>query len=292
MRLLITVFLLLAGAVVPASFSQSSSSEARKIDSYNDKIPSGEAEQWHLEDFRRALEGEPDSKAYIVAYGGRDDFPGKAQRYATRARNYLVNSRGIDAQRIIAANGGRREEFVVELWLVPRTAKLPDPTPAITVDDDRGDNLQYDDIGIGYENFSSQTEDDAAWLDGFAEALKKEAGSWGCIIAYAMAGDDSSGFEWDAPDTALKIARERKRYLVNKHHLPPERVSIVDGGYSRRQVELWIMRPKARFDRGPFVYASRLKSSKPGTLTIGKSRDQTCCHACARGSAKRSEQSR
>ena len=285
MRLLLSVFLLFAGGIAGATVQQTST-EPRRIHSYNDQIRSGEAEQWQLEDFLRALTAEPDSKAYIIAYGGREDPPGKPQRYAARAKNYLVETRGLNPQRIITVAGGRRVEFVVELWLVPKNAKPPEPTPAITVDDDLGDNLLYDSFGFGYENFASQTENNSAWLDGFATALEREPGSWGCIVVYAMAGDDRVGIDWDRPGTALKIARERKAYLVQQHHLPASRVSIVDGGYAGRIVELWIMRPNARFDRGPRVYPDRLKANPNGTLTISETGKGSCCEVCARGRAK------
>jgi hypothetical protein len=282
-----TVLLLLSIVFYTAS-QQPSPAVARKVLSYNDQIRSGEAEQWHLEDFRKELEAEPQSKAYVIAYSGREDTPGKALRYAVRAMNYLVEYRGIAAQRIITVDGGRREEFIVELWLVPRNAKPPEPTPTITVPDDPGDNLLYDEFGIGYENFSSQTEDDRAHLDGFAIALKKELNSWGCIVAYAMSGDDRTGGRWDSPGEALKIARRQRSYLVKKHQLPMSRLSVIDGGYADRTVELWIMRPNARFDSGPFVYQHRLIANKKGTLKIGRDDvKESCCRACAQKNPSR-----
>jgi hypothetical protein len=287
MRLLFSVLLLFSSGIDYAASQQPSSTAARKVDSYNDQIPSSEAEQWRLEDFMRVLSSEPDSKAYIIAYAGREDPPGKPRRYAARARNYLVEYRGIDPQRIDIVDGGRREEFIVELWIVPRNGKPPESTPAITVPDDLGDNLLYDDFGFGYDNFASRTENDSARLDGFAKALAREPGSLGCIIAYAMAGDDHSGIEWDAPGTALRTAREERAYVVKKHNLPLSRVSIIDGGYGARMIELWIMRPNARFDNGPFLYPSRLKANQNGMLTIGRADPNgSCCKACARGRAK------
>ena len=259
-------------------------SAARLVDSYNDKIHGSEAEQWHLEDFMKLLVAEPNSRAYIIAYAGREDHPGKSWRYARRAKNYLVEWRGIAADRIVAIDGGRREEFVVELWLVANTAQPPKPTATITVPDDRGDNLLYDDFDTGYDNFGNKTQDAASRLDGYAAALKNERNAWGCIVAYAEAGDDRTGMDWDLPGTALKIARAQKRYLVAKHHIVPSKLSVIDGGYGGRVVELWLMRPNARFDKGPFLYSTRLKANRNGTLTLGGSDTKgTCCKACARG---------
>jgi hypothetical protein len=284
-RLLVsTMKLLLSFALLTAVVVMSNAQTARLVDSYDDKIPGGEKEQWHLEDFMKLLVAEPNTWAYIIAYCGRDDPPGKAQRYALRAKHYLVELRGVEPKRILTVDGGRRENFTVELWLVPNTAPPPVPKPTITVSDDAGDNLLYDSFGVGYENFGSGNEDDAAKLDGFALALRKEPKSWGCIVAYAMAGNDQMGMEWDAPGTGLKIARAHKRYLTSKQDISSAKVSVIDGGYGDRVVGLWIMRPNARFDKGPFLYPGRLRPNRNGTLTIGKPDAKgMCCKACARG---------
>ena len=273
---------------LPLAYTQEAESQRpRKVDSYNDKIRSGEAEQWHLEDFRTELVKEPNAKAYIIAYGGREDTPGKAQRYALRAKNYLVNSRGVDPARIVTIDGGRREDFIVELWLVPNGAHPPQLEPTVTVEDDLGDNLLYDSFGVECENFGCAYEDEAAQLNGFVAALRKEPKSWGCLIVYAQSGDDRTGENWDAPGTAIKIARSQKNYLAKKHRSVASKVTAVDGGYSWRGVDLWIMRPGARFDKGPFVYPDRLKAGRNNTLTIGApDTPATYYRACVRGRAQ------
>lgn len=281
--------LLFAGLLIIPYPQELKDQVPRKVDSYNDKIQSSEAEQWRLEDFREALLKEPNSKAYIIAYGGREDNPGKALRYALRAKNWLVAVRGLDEKRIVAIDGGRRAEFIVELWIVPNDAQPPEPAPTEKVQNDLGDNLLYDEFGVGYDNFGTRTEDAVARLDGFAATLKKEPKSWGCIIAYAQSGDDRVGIEWDYPGEALKVARSQKNYLITRHGFAPSRLTTVNGGYSGRIVELWIMRPGARFDNGPFVYSTRLKAGRSNTLTIGERKDtpEGCCRACVRGTANK-----
>jgi hypothetical protein len=283
MRILTFIFLLLC-SFLPCFHAQEAKSQlARKVDSYNDKIQSGEAEQWHLEDFVKELAKEPNAKAFIVAYGGQEDSPGKARRYATRARNYMVEARGIDPTRIVTIDGGRREDFIVELWLAPNGSRPPEPTPTVTVEDDLGDNLLFDRFGVGCEGFSCGYEDEVAHLDGFAAALKKEPESWGCIVAYAQSGDDRDGMEWDAPGTARKIALSQRNYLIKKRGLAPKKLTAVDGGYSWRGVELWVIRPGARFDKGPFVYFGRLRATRNGTLQASEGTEGICCRACVRG---------
>ena len=285
--LILFVGLLLCSLLLPIYAQEAEGKEPRKVDSYDDKIRSGEAEQWHLEDFLRALAKEPDAKAYIIAYGGREESPGKARRYAARAKNYMVEARGVDPTRIVTIDGGRRDEFIVELWLVPNSARPPRPEPTVTVEDVLGDNLLYDSFGVGCEDFGCGYENEAAHLDGFAAALKKEPKSWGCIIAYAQSGDDRTGESWDPPGTALKIARSQKNYLLKKQGFASTKITVVDGGYSGRIVELWIMRPGARFDKGPFVYSDRLKAGRKNTLTTGtRETPDVCCRACVQGRAQ------
>lgn len=279
----ITGIYLIWGSAVTAQSIKAQT--ARKLDVYDDKIRSSEAEQAQLDNFHVSLNEEPNARAHIIAYGGKEDPPGKARRFALRARNYLVMSRGIVPSRIVTVVGGRRTEFAVELWLVPEGASPPVPTPTETEKDDPGDNLLFDSYNTGYDNFGNKSEDDDARLGGFAAALKKEPRSWGCVIAYAETGDDRMGMEWDAPGTALALARQVRRYLVQRSGLSASKVTAVDGGYSGRVVVLWLMRPRARFDKGPFVYSHRLKAHADGTLTVrNRASLDMCCKACVRDS--------
>ena len=285
MKLLIISILLLFGDAV-CLHVQDSGVGPIKVDSYNDRIPSSEAEQWRLEDFRQKLLDEPESKAYIIAYAGREDPPGKAKRYALRARNWLVQWRGLEEKRIVAIDGGRREEFTVDLWIVPTQSRPPAPTPNVAVKMDLNDNVLFDEFDFGYDNFANRSENDAARLDGFAEALKKEPKAWGCVIAYAHTGDDRIGDQWDPPGAALKIARQLKTYLATEKGVSQSRLSAIDGGYAGRIVQLWVMRPGARFDRGPFIYSTRLRANGGSSLTLN-SRDSSdlCCKVCIRAGA-------
>ncbi len=56
---------------------------------------------------------------------------GEAKARAVRARNYLVKKQGIAADRVIWKDGGLRERLSIELWLRPRAAVPPQPTPTV-----------------------------------------------------------------------------------------------------------------------------------------------------------------
>ena len=81
------------------------------------------------------LQNDPSARAYIIAYGGRMSPLGQGQKLMSRAREYLVSHRGIDASRLTVVNGGFREEDSVELWLVPSGAAAPQPTPTVQMGD-------------------------------------------------------------------------------------------------------------------------------------------------------------
>lgn len=261
---------------------QTNNPSPRKIDTYGDLIE--DDAQGHLDYFLNELQKEPNSKGYIIAYTKPEYPPGTARRYALRSKAYLV-VRGLDPNRVVALDGGRREEITMELWIVPTGASAPVPKPTATPEpEDHHDNLLYDEYAAWDEDWSG-LESGSERLDGFAEALKREPRSWACIVAYAQNGDDRMGMEWDRPGTALKTARGTKNYLVKKLGIAPSRITVVDGGYSEgRMVALWIMRPNAKFDSGPFLFSYRVRVGKGGQLRVIPRKDisKVCCDVCRR----------
>lgn len=88
-----------------------------------------------LDNLAVELQNDPSTQAYIIAYGGRMSPLSQVEVLMTRARDYLVSQRGIDASRLVVVNGGFREEDSVELWMVPSGAKPPQATPTIKAGD-------------------------------------------------------------------------------------------------------------------------------------------------------------
>jgi hypothetical protein len=79
-------------------------------------------EKARLDNYAIQLQNQPGAQGYIIAYGG---CAGEAQARADRAKDYLVNTRGIDAGRIVTMDGGCRSDLAVELWVVPSGATPP-----------------------------------------------------------------------------------------------------------------------------------------------------------------------
>ena len=84
-----------------------------------------------LDNLAVELQNDPSTRAYVIAYGGRMSPVGQVERLMSRAREYLVTQRGIDASRLSVVNGGFREDDSVELWIVPSGASAPQPTPTV-----------------------------------------------------------------------------------------------------------------------------------------------------------------
>ncbi len=88
-------------------------------------------EKARLDNYAIQLQNQPGSTAVIIAYGACE---GQAQARADRAKNYLVNTRGIEAGRITTIDGGCRANLTVQLWIVPVGAIAPaaDTTDAVS----------------------------------------------------------------------------------------------------------------------------------------------------------------
>jgi hypothetical protein len=84
-----------------------------------------------LDNLAVELQNDPSTRGYILAYGGRMSPVGQVNLLMSRARDYLVTQRGIDASRLVVVNGGFREQDNVELWIVPSGAAAPQATPTV-----------------------------------------------------------------------------------------------------------------------------------------------------------------
>jgi hypothetical protein len=124
------------------------------FDSYGN-IP-WEDEEARLDNFAISLQNELQAKGYIMVYVGKDDLPGITTRLLERPPNYLVNLRGIDAERLTIINGGYREQRAIELWIVPADA-LP-PAPSNTIEVSRLKDLPYKFDEASFETSEAEYE--------------------------------------------------------------------------------------------------------------------------------------
>lgn len=80
-------------------------------------------EKARLDNYAIQLQNDPGSTSTIIVYGSCD---GEAQTRGDRAKDYLVNSRGIEAGRITVVDGGCRSDLTVQLWIVPQGSAAPE----------------------------------------------------------------------------------------------------------------------------------------------------------------------
>jgi hypothetical protein len=143
MKKLLSVMTTLILLIGPSSVAQTSN-EAREFDKYGSICC--EDEKARLDNFAVHLQSEPEAIGYIIFYEGRrypscyDRRPraprrGEAEARAARIKPYLTEMRGLDAKRVIIVNGGYREEWTAELWIVPKGGEPPKPTPTLQAKD-------------------------------------------------------------------------------------------------------------------------------------------------------------
>jgi hypothetical protein len=88
-----------------------------------------------LDNFAILLQNKPEAAGYIIAYRSADILPSQieSKSYLRRAQHYLVNTRGIDANRIKVIDGGFRKEETTEIWLVPPGGAVPEASDTVPV---------------------------------------------------------------------------------------------------------------------------------------------------------------
>lgn len=109
--------------------AQTNKPSARKVDEFPDIQASDLIAR--LDNLAIELQNNPGATGYIISYAGRTSRPGTADRMGERARGYLLNTRGISADRLVVINGGYRENNSYEIWLVPQGAAPPQATPTV-----------------------------------------------------------------------------------------------------------------------------------------------------------------
>jgi len=144
------IWLVIAGgsALVSINAAAITTDQPRKFDEYADICC--EDEKARLDNFAIELQNSPEAMGYIIFYGGRRysscwyDYPrhrarmpykAEAKERAVIVKPYLVNQRGVAPERIKVVNGGHRQSLMIELWIIPKGAKVPAPTPTLKPED-------------------------------------------------------------------------------------------------------------------------------------------------------------
>lgn len=100
---------------------------AHKFDSYGALKRATEVQR--LDQFVIELKNSPSAQGYVIGYGQAGGYPTKITARLRRIEEYLIGKRGIDGGRIVSIDGGTRDQFTVELWIVPSGANPPVAEP-------------------------------------------------------------------------------------------------------------------------------------------------------------------
>src|SRR5687768_17336534 len=98
-----------------------------KFDSYV-QLPTDD-EAARLDAFAEALRNQSQLRGYLIGYNQTNVAPGVFLRRLYGDQRYLVEMRGLDSNQVVVIEGGYRETFTIELWLVPNDSTPPTPTP-------------------------------------------------------------------------------------------------------------------------------------------------------------------
>lgn len=168
-----------------------------------------EEEEARLDNWVIALQNETTMKGYMMVYVGKDDFPGIITRLTVRPANYLVESRGISAERFQVINGGYREKREIELWLIPQGVDPPMPSNTIEFKRDETQPYQFDqayfDVAIDEELEPQQTAAPIDKQEGSANHSPADAATEAATEIMAEA-QNSDGSEAGADDEVEESA--------------------------------------------------------------------------------------
>ena len=90
-----------------------------------------EDELARMDNLALVLQSDPTLQLHLVFYGGRFGSRGEALARAERAKTYMTSTRGLEADRILVIDGGRRHELSGEYWLSLRGTGSPPTRPTV-----------------------------------------------------------------------------------------------------------------------------------------------------------------
>ena len=109
---------------------------------YSHKVDEFSGVNWesamaHLDNFALSLNDNPNEVGVIIVYGGQHRRRGEASAWSACIRDYLVNRRGISADRLVIVDGGYRQSPTVELWGAADRRYVPKPSQQLRSKDVR-----------------------------------------------------------------------------------------------------------------------------------------------------------
>ncbi len=222
-----------------------------------------------LDNFAIQLQKDLNIDAYVVCYGPAN----KSDQIADVTKNYLVNRRGIDANRLQTVAAGRYKnpaEIQTELWLVPNGVKSPEAKRY------KGSLKKFTGKFAEYEGWDGFPDAEYISLGNielaaFVDLLQHQTNTIAYIAAYNK--HDAT------PGTWRRVANRDVAELQNCG-IPSDRIKIIFGGTVKKEkdeygntrtalIQLWIL-PK---DAPPPVKEANPESTPKKAVLIGTYED-------------------
>jgi len=190
-------------------------------------------EMAYLDIWAEALSKNPSSRGYLVGYSNSSTAPGTFLMRIYGYRDYLVNKRGVEPNRLEIVPGGVKGKLYTEFWLVPPGGEAPTPesefklVPKLPLKFE----VAYPDCPPEMTVYLYELNDSLRF---YAEALQANPQARAKIVAYSGKGSRRK---------ANRIIRETKSLLVKDHKINADRISIQARTRRRpcSEVELWLM---------------------------------------------------
>lgn len=236
MRLLSLTLVLVIVAIGNGAPRFAQAGSAERFDSYG-RLPTDD-EAARLDAFYEKLRTHPNVRGYLIGYNDDTGSRGTFLRRLYGDERYLVELRGLEANRLFTLDGGYREKFTIEMWLVPNGSLPPPPSPTVQSPAIGGRRYLFDDECVQCDpavNLDLYGLSDG--LKFYAAELKRLPAARGQIIVRQGARTYTR--------LALREAKHAKRLLSRDYGIDSNRIVITLG--RRRKdgfvtTEMWIIR--------------------------------------------------
>lgn len=228
LAIIIAIWPVLFGSVAVA---QTEKTGARLFDEFEDILPSDLIAR--LDNFAIQIQQEPDVKGFLVVYRTRRDLPGLSNRYARRMKSYLVNSRGVPAERIVTVDGGEASCLTQQLWIVAPGA-APQPRADAYQNSYPPSVAKFDEHYFGDDEGSYWGNSPGDLLEAYGLELQKHPKSIAYLVAYrGMKGTGVRSIQGE-------LRRERN-FLIKEFRIKGSRIRTINGGFREwPTMELWV----------------------------------------------------
>ena len=192
-----------------------------------------------LDNFAIELQQNPELMGYVIAYGPEGEGSGSGNFRLQISKDYLVNSRGIEPERIRAIYGGRYknlEESASELWVASQEAEAPQPAKYENKAGEFTGKFTEHGVwdGISYGDEVTGPPIGRVELANFADILRLQPKAHGFIVVYSE--EVSGRGAW------RRVGMREAENLQTNYGVQADRIKIIFGGYDKEaKVQLWIL---------------------------------------------------